>query len=585
MANYLSNALSRLGSFFPMRTTPLEASKKQLLVGDILVDPSKVFSTWATTPYNPDTLVTKQGLKIFDTMKLDEQVKACLAFKKAAVLSPGWEINSPGDEEGDWEPTAFVRSCFEHIPMGWNEVLKYLMLGIDYGYSVTEKVYGEDLKWAKGKLGLKKMISLKPHYIDFRTLPTGELIELTQTNLMGSATDAVGQHIPVDKCVVYTHDKEFENFYGRSELRAAYRAWWTKDNAYKWFAVYLERHGMAPLFALYNQNVYSTDQVDKLKRIVSNIQNATMGVIPRNSPDDIEMWSQQVSAQSRDIFLSALMRTDADIGRALLVPSLIGITSDSNTKGGEQSKGSFARSKTHFDSFIMAVEDVQERVAATVNEQIVKQLCDLNFPDLEDYPLFGFLPMDDEVKLELYDTWAALVAGKVVNRIPDDETHIRNVLGFPENDDPVVEPLPVDKPAPGFDEEGKPFPKPAPIDSDTGKTFHPKPKPVEKKKVTKEMEQFAEDNDGIWVYAGDDIVCVDYNEYAEWDESKHPRDAHGRWDGVERRSGSSSKHGGKRKTDPADLGRPRNWGSTKVGGSLPPAPKVGGKLPKRKGPK
>lgn len=238
-----------------------------------------------------------------------------------------------------------------------------------------------------------------------------------------------------------------------------------------------------------------------------------MGVIPRNAPDDIEMWSQQVSAQSRDIFMSALTRCDSDIGHALLVPSLIGVTTDSNSKGGESSGGSHARARTHFDSFVMAVQDTQDRIAATVNEQIIKQLCDLNFPDLEDYPLFGFLPMDDEVKLDLYDTWQKLVAGKIVNRIEDDETHIRNALGFPENDAPVIEPLPIDKPAPGFDESGKPFPKPAPIDNDTGKTFQPKPKPVEKAKVTKEMEQFADDNDGIWVYAGNDIVCIDFAEY------------------------------------------------------------------------
>jgi len=218
--NYLTDAMSRFlpsgFSFFSPRMTPLLAKPKDLQVGDILVDPSKLFATWATTPYNPDILVTKLGLKIYDQMKVDEQVKACLAFKKAAVLSPGWELTSPGDEAEDWEPTAFVRACFEHIPMGMTEVLKYLMLGMDYGYSVTEKVYGEDLKWAKGKVGLKKVISLMPHYIDFRTLPTGELIELTQRNLMGSPAMQAGLHIPVDKCVVYTHDKEFENYYGRA---------------------------------------------------------------------------------------------------------------------------------------------------------------------------------------------------------------------------------------------------------------------------------------------------------------------------------------------------------------------------------
>jgi len=268
-----------------------------------------------------------------------------------------------------------------------------------------------------------------------------------------------------------------------------------KDNTYKWFAIFLERHGMAPVFGMYNPNVYQGQQLEELKKIIKNIQSATMGIIPRNQPDDLEMWSQQISAQSRDIFLSAMSRFDADIGRAILVPSLIGATSDSTGSGGEQAKGSFARSQTHFDLFIMTVKEQQRLLATVVNEQIVKQLCDLNFPNLKTYPEFHFLPLDDEVKMELYTLWAALVAEKIVNRLPDDETHIRKALNFPENEDPVVEMLPADKPRPGFDEEGRPFPKPA-------------AEPVPEVEQTEEMRQFAEEHDAVWVQYGGGVVCV-----------------------------------------------------------------------------
>ena len=101
--------------------------------------------------------------------------------------------------------------------------------------------------------------------------------------------------------------------------------------------------------------------------------------------------------------------------------------------------------------------------------------------------------------MELYTTWAALVAGKVVNRIPDDETHIRKVFDFPENEDPVVEVLPMDKQKPGFDEEGRPFPKPA---LEGGEE-------VPEKEQTEEMRQFAEEHDGVWVRYGEDVVCVE----------------------------------------------------------------------------
>jgi phage gp29-like protein len=498
---------------------------------EVIVDPSRIVGGWLFYPYNPSALVTRKGLQIFDTMKKDEQVKACLAFKKAAMLTAGWEIVSPGDEDSEWEVTQLVRDNFNHFPDGWNKALKKIMTAYDYGYSCTEKIFGNPL-WDESKLVLTRLSSVKPHYLDFQAKSTGELLSIVQHYVPGSSK---GQNIPVDKMVVYSHDMEFENHYGRSELESAYRPWWVKENTYKWLAIYLERYGMAPLFALYNPNAYQPEQLTELKKIVRNMQNATMGVIPRGQKDDLELFSQQVSAQSREIFLAALSRFDADIGRALLTPSLIGATSDSSSKGGDQAKGSYARSKTHFDLFLLVIEEQKKLLAAVINEQIVKQLCDLNFPGLTTYPEFTFLPIEDDDEMALYETWSALVSGKVVNRIPDDETHIRKALGFPENEDPVVEPLPVDKPSPGFDEEGNPKPKPMPIDADTGKTYVPPPKEVPEKEQTKEMQAYAEEHDGVWVQYGADVVCVPAAEYhppgghGHDQQSPHAGEGGGRW--------------------------------------------------------
>ena len=513
--SFVSAVTSFLPDGFPFtsaRTEPLLAPEDAMKRAQVIVDPSRILSGWVFAPYNQSALVTRKGLGIFDHMKRDEQVKACLAFKKAAMLSPGWEVVSPGDQDEEWEVTELVRDNFNHFPDGWDKALKKLLLNIDYGYSVTEKVYADPTETGDEYTKLVRLSSVKPHYIDFFNKPTGELLSVIQRYVPGSTREL---EIPVDKCVIHTHDGEFENTYGRSELEAAYRPWWVKDNAYKWFAIYLERHGMAPLFGMYNPNVYQGQQLEELKKIVKNIQNATMGIIPRNQPDDLEIWSQTISAQSRDIFLSAISRFDADIGRSILVPALIGATSDSTGAGGEQAKGSYARSQTHFDLFIMTVEEEQGLLATVVNEQIVKQLCDLNFPNLETYPEFRFLPLDDGQKMELYTTWAQLVAGKVVNRIPDDETHIRKVFDFPENEDPVVEVLPMDKPKPGFDEEGRPFPKPAGEE-------------VPGEEQTDEMKEFADEHDAVWVQYGEEAVAVPY---AEWDESKHPRVPAGSEDG------------------------------------------------------
>lgn len=512
MANRVREYLSDVWGSLAGRTAPLEAETRSLNNAIAIVDPSRTVNGWQFIPYNPSILVTRKGLKVFDDMKRDEQVKACLAFKKSAILSSGYEIVSPGDEDDDWEVTQFVRDMLTNFPGGWNKAMKKVLLATDYGYSVTEKIYGNPT-WDDSKLAIIKLNSVKPHYIDFKASPTGELLSIIQTNVPGGATIL---EMPPDKFVIATKDQEFENPYGRSELEAAYRAWWVKENAYKWFAVYLERYGMAPLFALYNSNSYQGDTLTQLKQLVKNIQSATVGIIPRGAKDDLELWSQQISPASKEIFLAALARFDADIGKALLTPSLIGVTSDSNSSGGDQSKGSYARSQTHFDVFMMTVIEEQDLLNNIVDEQVIRQACDLNFPGLKSYPHYRALPVDDDTKADIYTLWKDLVAGKVVNRIEDDEAHIRKALGFPENDNPTIAPLPVDMPKPGFDETGRPYPRDVGGNQQTTKPVPKpgdKPKPVEKEKITAEMAQYADDNDGIWVYSDQAMICIALDDY------------------------------------------------------------------------
>ena len=481
---------------FLIRTDPLKAALDAMKAAEAFVDPSRLIFGRPIMPYNPSTLVTRKGLGVFDAMKRDEQVKACLLFKKATILAPGWEVVSPADQDEKWEVTQFVRNNFTNFPKGWPKALKKFLLAQDYGYSVTEKVYG-DAAFAPGKLCLNRLSSAKPHYFDFEVSPYGEILALLQRYVSGIT---IGVELPPEKFVVYTHEQEFENPYGRSDLEAAYRAWWVKDNVYKWFAVYLERYGMSPLFALYDANVYQGAQLDQLKKVVKGIQNATLGIIPRVKKDDLEMWSQNISSESRSIFLAALTRFDADIGNALLVPSMLGVGGGSGADrgGGGSSGGSQARAQTHFESFLKVVEEERKNLAAdAVNSQVIPQLCDLNWPGLTSYPEFKFLPLDDATKLTIYELWQKLVAGGIVNRIEDDEVHIRKALGMPENGAVVIEPLPAAKPSEGTGTGG------GDIMGDGGSGELP---PIGK--MSAEMREFAEENDGVWVRVNGRAVCL-----------------------------------------------------------------------------
>ncbi|MFI5224426.1 MAG: DUF935 family protein, partial [Nitrospirales bacterium] len=334
-------------------TPSLEAMK----TAQAYVDPSRLMTAQMFVPYNPSALVTRKGLNIFDQMALDEQVKSALTFKILAVLASGWEVTSPGDQEEDWDVTAFVRDSLDHFPGGWHDALKKMLRALRYGYSVCEKVYEErDRGPLKGKLALDRLVEVKPHYIDFVTDKSGKVEAIKQMPIVQPGTEGL---FPPEKFVHFVYDKEFENAYGRSDLEAAYRPWWVKDNAYKWLAIVLERYGIPPLFALYDPNQYQDANLNQLVKVVKNIQAATMGIIPRASKEGLEFWSQNLAAGSHELFIAALGRFDADIAKAILQPSLIGFAQESGSQGA-QSGGSLARSNTSWKSFMMVVRELQQ---------------------------------------------------------------------------------------------------------------------------------------------------------------------------------------------------------------------------------
>ena len=278
---------------------------------------------------------------------------------------------------------------------------------------------------------------------------------------------------------------------------------------------------MAPLFALYDPNSYQGSAVEELKKVVKGIQNATLGVIPRSTPASLELWSQSLNKGSSDIFLAALDRFDQHIARAVLVPDLIGMSSNTGQVG------SLARSGTHADSFLRVVSQIQNEIADSVmNAQVIPQLCDLNFPNLKSYPVFRFLPFSDDRRLEIMNTWAAMVGGQIVNKIKDDEIHIRKIMGFPDNADPEVLPNP--------EPQGKPSPfgqaldeakedavtaeenKPAPDEPEVAPTDKQVKKVVEQAEQSEEMRTFAEEHDAVWVELVDgQRVAIPQEDYVE----------------------------------------------------------------------
>jgi len=386
-------------------------------------DPFHLIPMASMTTLNPDALVTRKGLKIYSQMRIDEQVKIAMSFKKHAVYATGWTIKTPEGQPEDWEVSRFVEQQMLQLPGTVERTLQGIMTALDYGFSVSEKVF-EDIGDGEfnGKIGLKAIKSKNPEGFGFRQDEFG--------NVQGLEQECNDNVLPLEKFIVYSYNSDFQNPYGSSDLRAAYRAWWHKDHAYKWLMMLLERFGVPPLFGTYDPEVIQGSQLEALKTIFTRMQAATNVLIPAISGDEesFKLEFPEVAGQVSTVFMPAMDRFDTDISRAILMPGLLGLTP-------EASSGSLARARKVFDVFLFVVEalrkDLEEDI---INEQIVKQLVDLNYV-VEDYPRFEFLPLTDEIRIDILEKWGELVNVGAVMNTEADEDHIRALMDFPKRED------------------------------------------------------------------------------------------------------------------------------------------------------
>lgn len=415
------------------------------------------------TYYHPSDLVRSKGLRAFTDMRRDDQVKAAMGFKKLAILSSGWKIQPPeGADEND-PATRFVEHTLRNMDGALIEDLREMLTAMDYGFSVSEKIFHRiEQGEFSGRIGLSRIKTKSPDTFEFGVDHFGNLTAIYQV--------AVGTKrvpLPLDKFVLYSFDSEFGNPYGRSELEAAYRAWWSKDNAYKWMLMFLERHGIPPLMLMHPAGLPQSQQ-NTLKNILKNLQAGTVSLLPRASPDDYELKALELADSIERIFTPAINMYNADIARALLMPSLVGMTADNQA-------GSYARASVHFDALMMIVDrirkcDIEERV---MNEQVIPHLVDINYPGATEYPTFAFEPIQDSTRFELVKLWKEMVSVKAVTTGDDDELHIRTQLGFPLEIPEPDESRAVNKPASPF---GGP---PKPNDPDETQPVPEKPKEKE----------------------------------------------------------------------------------------------------------
>jgi phage gp29-like protein len=341
---------------------------------------------------NPDELAARKGLEVYDRMMTDAQVRMAVNYKRFAVISADWDVLPGGPSRRDAEIAAFAKRSLELMRGSVVQTVFGVMNALVHGYSVSEMVFkpvesGEDA----GRWRLDAIKPKHPRDYEFELDPFGNLTGLDLIDENGRRAK-----LPLWKFVVYTYLPEFNRPWGRSDLRAVYKHWWSKDFLLKWWNIYLETYGAPTRVGKYPAGATPESRQADLKRVLRDIVNNTAITIP----DDMDI--EFISAAGDAGFESAVEYHDRQIVKGILGQTL---TSD---EGGHS--GSYALGSVHAATLEDYVSFLRRDIAESVmSEQVIRRLVDFNFADVESYPTFEWQPRKEKVALASVSDIVALM--------------------------------------------------------------------------------------------------------------------------------------------------------------------------------
>ena len=348
------------------------------------------------------------SLEIFEKMLLDGQVRAAVEMIKLSATAKGFTVT--GEDEETRKYADFILENFESIEGNLEDDIREIITAIVYGYSCTEKVF----EYKDGAIRLKKLKTLHPRQVAIKTDRFGNILYVEQR--IGSKTIK----IPREKVLWYAYDKDFGNLYGKSNLRPIYKHWITKDRLYRFANIAYERYGTPLLIG----TTTDANDVGKMNKILKNINSmSSLSISGGDKVDAIQMTNAD--------FIGYIEHHDRKIMEGLLVPPmLLGLSRGQS--------GSYALSGNQFDIFMIRLESIQRNIKALIEEEIIRPLIDLNFPNAKKYPSFQFKPMADKDITKLASVMNMMITSGVV---APSEDWIREELGMPPASEEAKEEL------------------------------------------------------------------------------------------------------------------------------------------------
>lgn len=326
------------------------------------------------------------------------------------------------------EVLEFVETTLTSIKNNFKNMLYCMLDGRVYGFFVAEKIFIIE----NGKYILEEIKFHKPEYFEF----IRDIYLNLQTLRYSGESGVIDFENPFTSFIIGTYPYLTQgNYYGVSEYQSIRNLVTEYDNLTAMLDKGLQFIACKPIIHYFAVD-RDGEEINQSKSVVKQLDNYSVAHLPMKKLmgttkeeygelDKLVVLDDRASTEGLKQLKQQLDKKEKNIRHSLGVPDDLGFT--------DTGVGSYAKAKEQGSLLVSKVERMQFWLEDIINNQIIKQLVDLNYPGFGIYPKFFFEETEEEVTTEKVNNIKTLIDARVIH--PNEEWIRTDYLILPEKEE------------------------------------------------------------------------------------------------------------------------------------------------------
>lgn len=378
-------------------------------------------------------LTGRRGAKIWDEMRRSEaQISMLMNAVKNPIKSANWNIEPYDLNDPECVKHAELCDMILNEQLDINTFKHEALTFIEFGFAIFEPVHNVIFNHPKfGTFnGLKCLAFRSQKTIENWQLEqkTGKLIgvnQYTYSDLGGN------QFIPGEFCLVFTLNKEGDNYEGISALRPMYGPFLRKNLYLKLAAIGIEKYAVGTPVGTIPKGKERAPEADEFKKILQNYTSHELAYLVKP-----EGWTIDIQRGDFDAGKIKEMLTfeNTEIANCL-VANFLALGMNGNAS-------SLALGSNLLEFFTTGIQSYADIVSDGINRGLFPSLVKLNFGPQRGYPKLKITGITDKAGKELAETIKFLTDSRALDPDMPLKEYIRKQFNLPKPDTGSAEVLP-----------------------------------------------------------------------------------------------------------------------------------------------